>query len=418
MTLPLSVYRLATRLLEPLAPGLLKRRAGGGKEDRERINERLGYPALSRPFGPLVWIHGASVGETVSALPLVKRLLRERSDLHVLVTSGTTTSAEILGARLPDRAFHQYAPVDGPAAVARFLDHWRPDLLILIEGELWPNLLNQAKARGIRLALISARMTQSTADGWRWARGTARRLLAGFDVILSQDAATRARLEGLGIHDAGLANLKLVGEPLTGSIEALQHLKNAVAGRRVVVSASTHPGEEVIVDQAVTGLPGRPLHLIAPRHPARGDSIEAERSLAGRVVTRRSRGEAITDQTDVYLADTLGELGLFFRLGDVIVMGGGWAEGVNGHNPLEPARLGQAVLSGPSVANWESVYSALSAIEAVRLAEAADVAEALADRLGDPEGTAEMGARARRFADGQDAVLDDLWTHLKPLVPQ
>lgn len=417
MTLGLSLYRLGARALEPLAPLLLQRRARQGKEDPARVEERLGFPTLGRPCGPLVWVHGASVGETLSAVPLVERIGRERPDVSVLVTSGTTASAEILAQRLPAFALHQYVPVDTPSAVDRFLDHWRPDLVILLESEIWPNMILGAEQRGARLALISARFTEAAQSGWKRAPGSARRVLSAFDLVLPQDDASADRLAALGARVIGRANLKLVGDPLTHDQGEFERLSGAAGDRAVVVSASTHPGEESVVDLAVADLPGRPLHLVAPRHPRRADAIEAELSLRGRSVARRSRGESLSPDVDVYLADTLGELGLFFRLGDVIVLGGGWAAGVGGHNPLEPARLGKAVVSGPHVANWAGVFEAMVEADAVRLADRGELAGVVASLLADPAGAWSLGERARAFARRQDGAMDQLWDQLAPLAP-
>jgi len=417
VSLALKTYGLATRLLEPLAPRILRRRAGGGKEDPFRIDERLGFATRGRPGGPLVWVHGASVGETLSALPLIEQIGRERPGITVLVTSGTTTSAEILAARLPPFALHQYVPVDGPAAARRFLDHWRPDLLILLEGELWPNLLRQARAQGCRLALVSARFTEASARGWRRVRSAARQIFSAFDLILPQDDASARRLAELGIQSQGRANLKLSGPALSYDATALKALEAAAGSRPVVVSASTHPGEEQITDRAVSTLTDRPLHLIAPRHPARADRIEAELIMAGRSVARRSRDEPIMPDTDVYLADTLGELGLFFELADAVLLGGGWAEGVGGHNPLEPARQGRAVISGPHVSNWASVFSALLAADAVRQVEATGLDSALGNLMADPGARTALAGRALAFARQQQGVIEETWTMLSPLMP-
>jgi len=414
----LKAYGLAMRLLEPLAPQILRRRAARGREDLSRIEERLGRASLERPGGPLIWVHGASVGETLSALPLIEQIGRERPDVTVLVTSGTTTSAELLARRLPPFALHQYVPVDGPAAAGRFLDHWRPDLLILLEGELWPNLLRQARARNCRLALVSARFTEASARGWRRARGAARELLAGFDLVLPQDDASADRLADLGARIAGRANLKLAGSALTWDPAALAVLRAEIGRRPVIVSASTHAPEEQIADAAVAAQAGRPLHLIAPRHPDRGDQIEAGLILAGRSVARRSRGEVIRPQTDVYLADTLGELGLFFELADLVLLGGGWAAGVGGHNPLEPARQGRPVISGPEVSNWTGIFTAMVAADALRLAEPGDLAPAIAGLMDDPGSLQALEARARSFARGLPDVIQETWTLLSPLVPQ
>ena len=417
MSLALAAYRAATGLAEPVAPLLLRRRASRGKEDPARLDERLGHASADRPAGPLVWVHGASVGETLSALPLVERIGRERPGVTVLVTSGTRASADLLRPRLPPFAVHQYVPIDAPGAAARFLDHWRPDLLVLLESELWPNLLLQAKARGCRLALVSARITDHSAEGWSRLKGAARRLLSGFDLILTQDDLSAQRLETLGATVQGRANLKLVGSPLEHDRGEFERLSSAMGDRAVVVSASTHTGEEALADEAVARLPDRPLHIIAPRHPARADAIEAERMLAGRSVARRSRGEALAPDVDVYLADTLGELGLFFRLADVVVLGGGWTEGVGGHNPLEPARLGKATVSGPSVGNWRCVFAGMVEADAVRLAEPSQLAEVVGDLLAHPDEASALGERGRAFARREDGALDRLWAQLRPLVP-
>lgn len=418
MSLGLWLYRRVTGLLEPFAPALLRGRARRGKEDPERLNERLGFASRSRPVGPLVWIHGASVGETVSALPLIERIGRERPGVTVLVTSGTTTSAEVLARRLPSYALHQYAPVDAPGVAKRFLDHWQPDLLILLEGELWPNLLLQAKARGCRLALVSARITAKTAKGWSQVRSSARSLLSSFDLVLPQDDVSAARLTDLGARVSGRANLKLAGEAQGHDPDELKRLKAETMGRPVVVSASTHPGDETLVDAAVAGLPGRPLHLIAPRHPRRSDAVEAGLSLSGRVVARRSRHEAIEPDTDVYLADTLGELGLFFRLADVVVLGGGWAEDIGGHNPLEPAWLGRAIISGPCVSNWTEVFDAMTAADAVRLAHETELASMIGGLLADRRTSKALGARAMAFTKTRQAgAMEALWAQLEPLLP-
>lgn len=418
MSLSLSLYRWLTAALEPLAPLYLRHRARAGKEDPARLEERLGFAALSRPSGPLVWLHGASVGETVSALPLIERMVAVRPDLTVLVTSGTRAAAEVLAGRLPDRALHQYAPIDAPGAARRFLDHWRPDLVILLESELWPTLMLEARARGARLALVSARFTERSAAGWARVGGAARRILSSLDLVLPQDDASAERLTSLGARVQGRANLKLAGGVLPADETALAALRAVIGDRAVVVSASTHPGEERLVDAAVGGLPGNPLHLIAPRHPARAPTIEAELAIRGRSVARRSRGEGPGEDVDVYLADTLGELGLFFRLGSVVVLGGGWAEGVGGHNPLEPARLGQAVVSGPAVSNWSGVFEALVQADAIRLADADQLAGVVGALVSDPDSARALGERARAFANRQDGALDDLWAKLEPMVPR
>ena len=290
MTEPVSLrlYALATGLAEPLAPLLLSSRVRRGKEDAARLGERLGRSSRPRPDGPLVWLHGASVGESVSLLPLIARIRTERPDLTVLVTSGTRTSADLLAKRLPTGAIHQYAPLDAPAAVARFLEHWRPGLGLFAESELWPNLILGARRRGVRLALVSARMTEASAQGWARRPAAARAMLGGFEAILAQDDASAARLEALGGHVTGRLNLKRFGAALDVDAAQVTALKAAFGDRPIILAASTHPGEEALIAAAFRGAPGHPLLIIAPRHPERGEAIASELSGGGFKVIRRT----------------------------------------------------------------------------------------------------------------------------------
>ena len=417
----LAAYGLALAALEPLAPALLRARARRGKEDAERLDERLGRPQALRPPGELVWLHGVSVGESVSLLPLAEALRARRPDLTLLVTSGTRTAAELLARRLPDGVIHQYAPVDGPRAVAGFLDHWRPATAVLVESELWPNLITAAAQRGVRLALVSARMTQKSADGWARAPAAARALLGRFDLILPQDAATAERLQRLGGVTGPQLNLKQVGEPLPCDETELERLQGLTAGRPVILAASTHPGEEALIAEAVHQLrahqPGL-LLIIAPRHPERGAAVADLLRAAGFNTARRSDGEAPGPPTTAYVADTLGELGLFFRLADVVVMGGGYAPGVGGHNPLEPARLGATILTGPSVFNAAATYQAMFEEAAALCApDGATLTRHLRGLLDNPAIARRMGEAALAHAAQYGAALEAALAQLTPLLP-
>jgi 3-deoxy-D-manno-octulosonic-acid transferase len=395
----LTAYRGATGLLEPLAPALLRARVRRGKEDAARLPERLGRASLRRPEGRLAWLHGASVGESLSLLPLVKAITARDPELNLLVTSGTATSATLLGQRLPERTLHQFLPVDAPGAAAGFLDHWRPELAVFVESELWPNLLLESRRRGVRTALISARLSRSSVDGWARFPAAARKMVGGFDLLMPQDDGAAQGLLRLGGRDDGRLNLKLVGEPLPVDPEALAAVRGMIGPRPVWVAASTHPGEEALLLEVfawLRDLPQRPLMVIVPRHPARGPAIAAEARGEGLVVARRAAGEPLTPTTEVYVADTLGELGLWFRLSCLAVVGGSLIGGVGGHNPLEAARLDCPVAAGSHVANWRSVYAAMGAKHAVRRVEgAAGLAGVLAEALSDP---AKLRAQAREAA--------------------
>jgi 3-deoxy-D-manno-octulosonic-acid transferase len=420
-TLPLALYAAATGLFEPLAPGLLRRRAARGKEDPDRLNERLGRATVARPEGPLIWLHGVSVGESLSLLPLIAGLRDRRPGLNILVTSGTVTSAQLLAKRLPDGVIHQFAPVDAPGAANQFLDHWRPDAALFVESELWPNLIVAARRRGVRLALLSARMTEASARRWGRAPTTARALLRAFDPILPQDEATAERLARLGGEAGPRLNLKLVVDAPPVDAELVAALKAGADGRKIVLAASTHPGEEALIADAFrAALVGGPdaLLVVAPRHPERGAQVGAELTAAGFQVARRAAGEPLTPPTTAYVADTLGELGAFYAAADAVVMGGGFAEGVGGHNPLEAARLEAAVVTGPHVFNAREIYAEMLADAAV--IEAAD-ADALARHirglLANPAIARRIGEAAGAFAGRQGAALDAALELLEPLLP-
>ena len=356
-TLALQLYRLATTIFEPLAPLLLKARVKRGKEDLARVKERLGYSPLARPAGPLIWLHGASVGESLSHLPLIDHLRQERPDLTLLVTSGTRTAADLLSARLPSGVIHHYVPIDAPRAVARFLDHWRPNLALFIESELWPNLILAAHERGVCLALLSARMTKGSADGWaRW-RKTAKALLSCFDLIQAQDSASAERLTALGGTVQGLANLKSLALPLDYDPAALKALSHGVAGRAVVLAASTHKGEDEIMLRAHGAIADpKPLLILAPRHPERGPAVAKLASDQGFKVARRAVAEPLVSSTQVYVADTLGEMGLFYRLASLAIIGGSFLKGIGGPKPLEGARLGVTLIAGGQGLNFPEPF--------------------------------------------------------------
>ncbi|HEY1751962.1 MAG TPA: glycosyltransferase N-terminal domain-containing protein [Caulobacteraceae bacterium] len=414
--LSLKAYGAAAGLIAPLARPLLEARARRGKEDPERLEERLGHASAARPAGPLAWIHAVSVGESVSALPLIARLAAERPDLALLVTSGTRASAEIMARRLPPGATHQYAPVDTPGAVARFLAHWRPDVGLFVESELWPNLILAARAAGARLALISARMTEKSARAWRARPSAVGSMLKSFDLILAQDGGTAARIAGFGGEVDGRLNLKRVGEPLGADAAEVARLKGMIGERRVVVAVSTHSPEEALVVRAVAAADAEALTIVVPRHPQLGDQVA--HNLAGWRIARRSAGEPIGADTDVYLADTLNELGLSLRLADVAVVGKSFGPEVGGHNPLEPARLGVGSISGPAVENFAEVYDEMAAAGAALIAEGeGELAAMLAALIDEPDRLAALGDAARAYAAAQGDQLAAALDRIRPLLP-
>ena len=360
MRLPLGLHawRWLGVALTPVTPLLLRQRAARGKEDPQRMAERLGQASIPRPEGQLIWIHGASVGESLAALPLIEKLVAEGKP--VLVTSGTVTSAGMMQAKLPEGAIHQYVPLDTPRAAARFLDHWKPAMGLFVESDLWPNLLLEARRRGVKLALINARISERSAAGWKRAPRMAEALLGAFDVILAQDEDFAARFRTLGARDVAVAgSLKADAPPLSCDENALRGLKEAIGARPLLLAAQTHPGEDETVLPAHDILRNRfpdLLSIIVPRHVERGADIAM---LCGsRKVSRRARNEPLTRETAVYIADTMNELGLFYRLSHFCFLGGTLVP-MHGHNPLEPAILHCAVLAGPSRANSARAFEAV-----------------------------------------------------------
>lgn len=410
----LNLYRAATGLLEPVAPALLTHRARRGKEDPARLAERLARADTPRPEGPLVWLHGASVGESLSILPLVERLRAERPKVTVLVTSGTTTSAALLAKRLPPGAFHQYVPVDAPGAAKRFVAHWRPSLAVFVESELWPNLLLEAKAAGTRLALVSAKLSDRSFARWSRRPDAARRLLSGFDLILAQDARAQTRFEALGGQIAGEADLKFGAAPLPVDAAALA-LERARFPVAPLLIASTHPGEDEIVLDVIAALPTRPPVILAPRHVERGLAIVALAQARGLSASLRSQSPG--QPADVVVADTLGEMGLWFRLARTSVIAGSLVSDIGGHNPLEAARLDCPAISGPFVENWTSAYAGLAAVGGVVVTAPGDLAKAVAADLADPDAACARAARARDFVDRRDQEARVGLSRILELVP-
>ncbi len=359
-TFALRTYRRFTRAAMPFVPLLISTRLRRGKEAADRVAERRGETDLPRPRGPLVWIHGASVGEMLAIVPLVEQI--HARGLNVLVTSGTVTSARLAEYRLPPGTIHQFVPFDAPRFVTRFLDYWRPNLALFAESDLWPNLIAASSARNIPLILVNGRVSERSFLRWQRMPGTIKALLSHFDLCLAQSLADAERYSLLGApRIATTGNLKLDVPAPPADPNALAMLENVVAGRPMIAAASTHPGEEkVIIDahrrlrQSFPGL----LTVIAPRHPERGPGIAEIAYVAGLHSASRSQAELPAEHTDIYVADTIGELGLFYRLAPIVFMGGSLVRH-GGQNPIEAAKLGSAIVHGPHVWNFAEIYGEL-----------------------------------------------------------
>lgn len=352
------LYRLLAVVLWPvLVVWFMRRLLIKGKEDPARWRERFGFASKPRPSGPLVWLHGASNGECLSILPLVHLLLQQNPQLHVLVTSGTRTSAKLMATQLPPRALHQYVPIDFYFAVRHFMRHWHPDISVFVESEFWPELLAQAP----NPMVVNARMSNRSFRRHRqlaWVTGP---LLRRLHSCLCQEQADADKLQALGVpHAIFTGNLKFDAPPLPAPANALTPLQQHIAQRPVCVFASSHPGEEIAFatmlqqhfwsDKRTSA--ANLLALVVPRHPQRGNDIAAALRTLGLNVAQRSQNEAITPATHIYVADTLGEMGLWYTVANVVVMGGSFVPH-GGQNPLEPLKLGTPVLAGPHMFNFK-----------------------------------------------------------------
>ena len=417
----IRAYSAATRLISPALPLLLRSRARAGKEDPTRRGERYGKASHPRPDGQLFWLHGASVGELTMLLPLIEHISQHYPQAHILVTSGTITSAKLMETRLPARAFHQYVPLDTPKAAARFLDHWTPDLALWAESEIWPNLILQTKARGVPMALINARLSAKSIEGWSKRKTSARALFNCFDLILASDSDTQNGLSWLLGKDITMTgNLKDAAAKLPAQPSELKPLARAAGKRPVWCAASTHAGEEELILAAhrqVLKTHPKALLILALRHPER--RAEMSPLLQGFQPAIRSRQELPRAKNRVYLFDTIGEMGLAFSLSDISFVCGSLVKGLMGHNPLEPARFGNAVLTGAHIASFADSYKAMIAFNAAqRILNPDMIGQTVTQLLSDKDALQAAQQQALHFAQSRDGVLDAVWDALSPLLPK
>ncbi len=421
-SLLLECYRLCGVLLAPVAALLCLWRLVRGQEERARIGERFGFAKQTRPPGRLIWFHGASIGEVVALLPLVNSLLERNEHLQVLITSTTQGSSTVLSSRMPSRCIHQYVPYDYPGAVRRFLSHWRPDLAVWTESELWPHLILQARSNGILMAQVSAYMSATSFQRWKFAPQAARMLLESFSICLARDETASHRLSDLlGREIDGIANLKEVTLELPFDAAELAALQERIGNRPCWLATNTHEGEEEMiarVHQRLRSSHPDLLLVLAPRRVERADAIVRvlERELDGRVQLR-SHTRLPQADSSVYVVDSFGELGLFYQMFDMVFLGGSLTS-QGGHNPLEPARLGCFVLHGGHVAAYAYLFKTLDAYGGgACVTDEGALADAVSRRLRDASLLKGESATARRFAlERGGGMVDDVATRLLALM--
>lgn len=418
--LPLRLYAALLEAGGPLLDLYLARRMRAGREDAQRFGERRGIPSVPRPAGFLIWFHAASVGESMSMLRLLDRLQAERPGINILVTTGTVTSARMVADRLGNRVIHQYIPVDRAAWVTRFLDHWRPDCAVWIESEIWPNLLDGVARRGIPAALVNARMSVKSHRRWSLARRTIAHLLSTFDLCLAQTEMEATRLGELGARDVRyVGHLKFAADPLPADPAMLASLRAAIGARPLWVLASSHEGEDEIAIAAHQRLVAQYpdlLTVIVPRHTKRGPAIAGMARAAGLSAALRSAGLPPMQGDEVYVADSMGELGLWYRLSGIACIGGSLVP-VGGHNPIEAAQLDCALLYGPHMFSLPGIAAELQAENAALVVEDAEtLATAIRRLLADRPAALAMAAAARAIAERNRNVLERAFAALDPLI--
>lgn len=415
------LYKRTMTFGKPLIMGFLNERLKNGKEDPERLQERFGVPSRARPEnGPLMWVHVASVGEAQSMLHLIDLFLEQNQTGSVLVTSITRTSATLLEKRLPARALHQYLPVDRPKWVKRFLDFWRPNLILWAESELWPAILSEIRERHLPMALINARMSPKSFKNWSRVKGLAEDILSAFTVILTQTDLDKNYYTQLGARSVTTTgNIKFAALPLPYHSDDLNSLQIATENRPLWIYASTHAGEEELAAKTHLDLSSSIpdlLTIIIPRHPERRDDILKSLDPFDLKVTTRSHHKIPPEgKTDVYLVDTLGELGLFYRLSPLSVIGRSFSsDGGGGHNPLEAAQLKSAILHGPNVQNLKDIYSQMDKCEAALcLKSPEDLAPALRAFLTDKESLNKLAKKGYDYAQSQTQILSKVIEELE-----
>ncbi len=397
---------------------------------RAHLWHRLGWYGTMVAPRPrkLIWIHAVSVGETLAIAPLIERLLSDRDDLSLLITSTTPTGAAQVRQRFGGQVFSDWIPFDTPGAVRRFLTHWKPRVGVFVETEIWPNMVAQANAIPIPMVLLNARLSQRSARGYARVSSVIRPTLAHFSVIAAQDRADARRLVALGVCPNQVVvtgNLKFAVDTaaLHEAYQAEhQRFGGAFQDRPVWLAASTHPGEEEAVLTAFLALKSvwpNALLMLAPRHPERADSILALLAMQGLQVGRHSEQHDIQLSDDVLLIDTLGSLGALTGFADLVFVGGSLVRH-GGHNPLEAAAWQLPILTGPYTFNFATIYRDLVRCGGAQQVDIHTLTDAVISLIGpdsDPHRGTEMGARAGAFQSAQSGVVAAQWAVLEAHLP-
>ncbi len=414
----IKIYNTLITILYPLViRQYVEKRKQKGKEDISRFNERLGRPKLPRPDGKLFWLHGASVGESISMLPLINKILETYPDAHVMVTTGTVTSADVMQKRLPERAFHQFIPIDNPIFTTRFVKYWHPDVALWFESEFWPAVLSSIKRKNIPLILINGRISNKTFKRWQQFDFICKELLSCFSMCLGQSEEDAYRLKVLGAKETiCLGNLKYAGLPLPVDEKAKKVLLSQIKNRPLWLASSTHDDEEIRIAKVHKRLKEKfpdLLTIIAPRHPNRGAEIAAEINKIDLTTALRSENEKITPKTDIYIANTIGEMGLWYDIANIVFIGGSLIPH-GGQNFIEPSRVRDATIVGPHMHNFSDAMSRAKKADAViQVSDTLELEETVASLLENENLLEAKRSLAYNWATSETKVLDGIMDKIK-----
>lgn len=416
----LLLYKIVVILLYPFVLANLMRRKSRGKEHETRFEEKLGQITVKRPKGKLIWFHAVSIGESLSIISLIHRIRKDDPDVNILVTTSTLASEKLMAQRLPERCIHQFAPLDFPWIVKAFLDHWKPNAVLWVESEFWPNKLLNVTKRGIPLILLNGRISERSYKFWGAFPTTIKKLLGFFSLIVVQSEEFLTSFKKLGAKNVlTFGDLKFFNIPVPVNESDLKALKQSIGSRPFWLAASTHHGEEEIVLHIHKRLKKKHpnlLTILLPRHPERAKDILKRTSLSKKI-KQRSQGQMIDDATDVFLVDTLGEVGTFYKLSPIVFVGGSLVP-VGGHNILEPAHFDCAIIHGKHMGNFKSFTSIFDSFDASLCVRGESELQNAVDRLLKNEPLRkDYAKRASLVVKEQKRHLEELFCAIKSYLP-
>ncbi len=417
----IELYKTLMSLVFPIIKATyIKNRKTENKEPSARFNERVGKYYIPRPQGKLYWFHGASVGESISMLPLIDKLLKEDENLHIMVTTSTITSADVMEKRLPKRAFHQYIPFDVPLYAKRIVNHFKPDAVLWFESELWPSLLSEIKKHNLPLILVNGRVSDKSYNTWKRFRPIAKEVLSCFDMCLAQSELDNKRLTYLGAPNVKcVGNLKFAALPLPVDETKKQEIVSAIGNRRVVLLSSTHSNEEEQLATHLKEIKNACKNVIIisiPRHPHRGKEVNEIFQKNDFITALRSKGEPITEQTEIYVADTIGEMGIWYSIASISFVGGSLINH-GGQNFVEPSRDKNAVIVGPNMQNFREMLQSAKIAHAVwQKHSASDVVDDIIGLLNEEEELTNRQNQAYNWAINEAKVLHNIQKELNSIL--